>query len=154
MSSNARTVTLVELQTAAQWAGINAEVIGTGGNVVALSMTVRGHAFLLSLGGDGYAEGETWGIGPDGDSIDALGDINSGEYPVTSDADQTIADALGWVALLFHGQRVEHSRTGDVGTRVGQAYCDAEGNAMGGVVWSDSPAEVAPAYFDGIRPTD
>lgn len=90
------TITLAELEQSARAMGYGAEVIGTGGNVLALSLTVDGAHALVSLG-EGVSEGEDWSVGLDGDTRETYGDRDSGPHPVTSDAGQTIAEAAAWI---------------------------------------------------------
>jgi hypothetical protein len=96
------TLTLTELAAAANASGYPAAVVNTGGNVVALALTVHGAAALVSLD-DGQTTGETWTVSLDGDTREQYGETDAGELPVTSDASQTIADAAQWVRHAVWG---------------------------------------------------
>lgn len=89
-------ITLDQLRTSAERMGYRAEIIGTGGNVVALSLTVNGADALVSLG-DGVEEGTDWSVSLDGATREQYGEEGADDLPVTSDADQTITDAAAWI---------------------------------------------------------
>lgn len=101
----ALTLTLSDLLTSAQWQDINAEIVGTGGNVVALAFTVNGAHALLSLG-DGVDCDSTWNVSLDGATRLALGEASADDLPVTSDSDQTMMDACQWVRHAVEGAPV------------------------------------------------
>lgn len=89
------TLTLQSLADSARYMGLRPCIISTGGNVMALSLVIDGASFLLSLD-DGTMTGDTWTISTDGETREIRGELESYAYPVTSDADQTIRDAIGW----------------------------------------------------------
>lgn len=97
------TLTLADLRDAARSAGHPAEIAGTGGNVIALAVTVYGAEALVGLG-DGTDEADTWSVSLDGATRERVGDLASAELPVTSDAAQTVADAAAWIAAAVAGR--------------------------------------------------
>lgn len=92
---NAITLTLQSLADSARTMNLCSCIIGTGGNVVALSLIVDGHALLVSLD-DGTMSGTTWTVGTDGETREVYGERESEVYPITGDADQTLRDVIGW----------------------------------------------------------
>jgi hypothetical protein len=75
--------------------GLRPCIIGTGGNCLALSVVVDGASLLLSLD-DGTMSGDTWTVSTDGETREVQGERESIPFPVTSDADQTMRDVIGW----------------------------------------------------------
>lgn len=106
LAAAAPSLSLEMLRVAAIWQGIPAEIVNTGGGVMALSVTVDGGHYLIALD-YGHFHGSSWCIATDDETREALGELESPDYPVTSDADQTIADAVGWVRA-DHG-RADHA---------------------------------------------
>lgn len=94
------TLTLTELQTSARTMGFRADIVNTGGNVMALSLTVHGADALVSLDW-GQTSGTEWSVSLDAATREQYGEQDSGDLPVTSDADQTVRDAVAWI----NGQR-------------------------------------------------
>lgn len=95
-------LTLTELEAAARGQGYAAEVVNTGGGVVALSLTVHGAEALVALD-DGHQHGSTWVVALDGETRERIGEAETDELPVTSDADQTVRDAVAWVRHAVWG---------------------------------------------------
>ncbi|MDB5733356.1 MAG: hypothetical protein JWQ03_3251 [Variovorax sp.] len=94
-----QTLTLSQLRSSARTMGYPAEIVGTGGNVVALSVTINHVHALIGLG-DGVEEDDTWNVSLDGISRETFGEWETDELPVTSDADQTITDAAAWLTHI------------------------------------------------------
>ena len=91
------TLTLTDLVDSARAMGLFAPYVdGIGGGMTALHFQDYGMGalYIVTLD-DGNAVGSTWCVGL------ADGSEDSGELPVTSDADQTMRDALAWA----RGQR-------------------------------------------------
>lgn len=97
------TLTLTDLAAAAAFAGHPAEVTNTGGGVMALAVTFDGVPALLALD-YGQEEGSTWSASLDAEARERHGEEDTGELPVTSDAEQTIADARAWVRHTVYGR--------------------------------------------------
>jgi hypothetical protein len=83
--------------------GYLAEIVNTGGGVMALALTVDDQYALLSLDG-GRLDGTTWVVALDGETRQGVGEYETAELPVTSDSDQTIADAVAWVRHIVWGE--------------------------------------------------
>jgi hypothetical protein len=95
-------MTLTELVTSARTMGYRADIVGTGGNVVALSVTFHGDDVLISLG-DGVHESDSWSVSTDGATRDRVGYWESADLPISSDADQIIGDAHAWALHVVWG---------------------------------------------------
>lgn len=90
------------LRDSAEDMGYGAEVVNTGGGVMALSLRVDGAYALVALD-YGRTVGESWCVALDGDTREEFGEAESPEAPVTSDADQTVRDAVAWVRHAVWG---------------------------------------------------
>lgn len=102
-------MTLDALKGAANGMGYNAEIVNTGGGVVALSFRASGVWCLVALD-EGRADGAEWCVALDGLSREQYGEAESPSVPVYSDADQTVRDAVAWV---LHAVRVLSVVDGD-----------------------------------------
>lgn len=90
------TITLANLLSAAQWANIEGFRMPLGGNVVGMSWVYGGQPVLLTLD-EGTDSGTTWTVATTERIAGEWVRREAGPFPVTSDADQTFADACGWV---------------------------------------------------------
>lgn len=97
------TLTLVEMLDAASEAGVRAKIVDAGGNVRALTVRWGGAEMLFSLG-DGTDCGTDWSVSLDGVTRLKHGEASAEGVPVTSDAAQTLADALGWLRHCMWGE--------------------------------------------------
>lgn len=85
-------LSLTELQSSAWSMGFHAWIDDLAGGLVGLHLKHgSGPLFLVTLDG-GREEGSSWCVGL------ADGSDDSGELPVSSDADQTLRDALAWMS--------------------------------------------------------
>lgn len=160
MSSTEGMITLVELESAARGMGMRADVVNTGGGVMALSLTIGRHDYLIALD-YGQPEGTGWSIATDGDTREIHGEIECDDIAVTSDADQTIRDAIAWAAWvmeggdhdgpLHHGERVQYPSSTDLGTVVGESYVTPAGDHCIGVHWDDAPDYVSAEHIGHVR---
>jgi len=141
-------ISLQDLAYAAECAGFRPEIVNTGGGVMAVEFARLGEFVTMTLDG-GQQQGTTWKIST---AMEDRATAESDDFPVYSDADQTLYDGLGWITAVSgwnarHGDAVRHFVTGDRGTVVGDFYNDGDGDTMVSVVWDD-----APEYTDTMGP--
>lgn len=98
------TMTLQQLADAARWQGRNPCIINTGGGVMALSLIIDNAHALVCLN-DGQMSGTEWSVSLDADTRETYGEAEV-TAPITSDADQTITDAVAWVRHNVYGDEI------------------------------------------------